>query len=328
MQLLKNLTQTYGPSGRENLIRDIIKNEIEPYVDDVTTDVLGNLIAHKKGDSKKIMLAAHMDEIGVVATVIDDDGFIRFSSVGGLYNKDLLGRRVCFENNTVGVIASDENNKDRKITKMYIDIGVNNKEEAEKLVSSGDMAVFCGEFVENENTVISKALDNRAGCYALIETIKNVKSDNDLYFVFTAQEEVGLRGARTSAFSINPDYALAIDVTDSGDTPEKIKIAVKLNKGAAIKVMDRSVLCDQEIRSTLIELSKTNNIDYQLEVMNDGGTDAGAISLSGCGVKTGGISIPTRYIHSPCEMISKKDLKDCIKLITLFSEFDFGGSKN
>lgn len=326
MELIKSLTEVFAPSGREKQISEFIKSKVSAYADEIITDALGNLIVRKKGTKSKVMLAAHMDEIGVVATFIDDNGFIRFSAVGGLYNKDLLGRRVRFENGVVGVIGSEEDNKDRKISKMYIDIGARDKKSAQEIISTGDMAVFCGEFYVNGDTVISKALDNRAGCYALIETLKNVKSDNDLYFVFTSQEEVGLRGARTSAFKIAPDYALAVDVTDTGDTPEGIKMAVKLGKGAAIKVMDRSVLCDSYIRNVLVELAKKNNIDYQLEVMNDGGTDAGAISLSGSGVRTGGISIPTRYIHSPSELISKKDLKDCINLLTLFAEFDFGGN--
>ena len=323
MELLKKLTDAFGPSGREKNIKNIIKEEIKDYCDEIYEDALGNLIARKKGNGKRIMLAAHMDEIGVVATVIDDKGFIRFSNVGGLYNKDLIGRRVKFQNGVVGVIGSEEDNKDRKILKMYIDIGVESKQEAEKLVSIGDMASFVGEFYENEKSIISKALDNRAGCYVLIEAMKKANQDNDLYFVFTSQEEVGLRGAKTSAYSIAPEYALAIDVTDTGDTPEGIKMAVKMGNGAAIKVMDRSILCDSYIRSTLVELAKENNINYQLEIMNDGGTDAGAISLSGSGVKTGGISIPTRYIHSPSEMISKSDLKDAISLLVAFENNKF-----
>ena len=320
MELLKKLTLCYGPSGREDNIRKIIEDIAKPYADEIKTDALGNLIVHKKGNGKKIMVAAHMDEIGVIATVIDDNGFIRFSAVGGLYNKDLLGRRVIFENGVVGVIGSEEDNKDRKILKMYIDIGATDKADCEKKVSIGDMATFCADFYENENCVISKALDNRSGCYVLLKALEKIKSDNDLYFVFTSQEEVGLRGAKTSAFSIAPDYAIAIDVTDTGDTPDGIKMVTKLGKGAAIKIMDRSVLCDSFVRSKLAELAAENNISYQLEIMNYGGTDAGAISLSGSGVKTGGISIPTRYIHSPSEMINKNDLKSAIDLLCVFLE--------
>ena len=323
MELLKKLTNEFAPSGREDNLAAFITKEITPYVEDIYTDALGNLIAHKKGNGKKIMVAAHMDEIGIVVTHIDDNGFLRFSAIGGVYNKDLFARRIKFSNGVIGVIGSEEENKDRKILKMYIDIGAASKEEAQKLINIGDMAVFCGDFYENQNAVISKALDNRAGCYVLIKALESLKSDNDIYFVFTTQEEVGLRGAKTSAYTIAPDYAIAVDVTDTGDTPEGIKMITKLGGGACIKVMDRSVLCDSYIRSLLIELAKKNNIDYQLEVMTDGGTDAGAISLSGSGVKTGGISIPTRYIHSPSEMAFKKDIKDCVTLLKAFLEYEF-----
>ena len=323
MELLKKLTNEFAPSGREDNLAAFITKEITPYVEDIYTDALGNLIAHKKGNGKKIMVAAHMDEIGIVVTHIDDNGFLRFSAIGGVYNKDLFARRIKFSNGIIGVIGSEEENKDRKILKMYIDIGAASKEEAQKLINIGDMAVFCGDFYENQNAVISKALDNRAGCYVLIKALESLKSDNDIYFVFTTQEEVGLRGAKTSAYTIAPDYAIAVDVTDTGDTPEGIKMITKLGGGACIKVMDRSVLCDSYIRSLLIELAKKNNIDYQLEVMTDGGTDAGAISLSGSGVKTGGISIPTRYIHSPSEMAFKKDIKDCVTLLKAFLEYEF-----
>ncbi len=318
MELLKELTQGFGPSGREETIREIIKKHIAPYVDEIKTDALGNLIAHKKGKGKKIMAASHMDEIGVVVTFIDDNGFLRFSSVGGLNKQDILYKRVRFANGTEGVIATEEENKDRVLSKMFIDIGATNKAEAEKQISIGDMAVFAGDMTVSGNNVISKALDDRVGCYILIETIKNIKSENDLYFVFTVQEEVGLRGAKTAGYGVNPDFAVVLDVTDTGDTPKAPDMALKLGGGAAVKVMDSSVLCDSFIRTTLIECAKNNNIKYQLEVLNDGGTDAGAISLSRSGVKTGGISIPTRYIHSPSEIANIDDINACLRLLEAF----------
>ena len=186
------------------------------------------------------------------------------------------------------------------------------------MVKIGDMANFEGAFSVNGNKIVSKALDNRAGCYVLIETLKNAEGENDLYFVFTVQEEVGLRGAKTSAYGIDPDLAIAVDVTDTGDTPNAEDMAVKLGCGAAIKVMDRSVLCDAEVRCSLIEAAKNANVSYQLEVMNDGGTDAGAIAVSRAGIKTGGVSIPTRYIHSPSEMADLNDIKNCITVIGEF----------
>lgn len=318
MEMLKNLTQGFGPSGREDEIRKIIKGYVKDYADEISEDVMGNLIVRKRGTGKKIMLAAHLDEIGVVITFIDDNGFLRFSSVGGLNSKELLYSKVKFKNGVIGTIGTEKDNKDKLIPKMYIDIGAKDKKEAEKLVSIGDMATFLGEFYQREDVVISKALDNRAGCYVLIETLKSAQSENDLYFVFTSQEEVGLRGAKTSAYSIDPDLALAVDVTDTGDTPNCEEMAVKLGGGAAVKVMDRSVLCDGNVRINLIESAKRAGVSYQLEVMTDGGTDAGAISGTKAGVKTGGLSIPTRYIHSPSEMVSKKDMEGAVKILLEF----------
>lgn len=318
MELLKELLGTFGPSGRETEICKVIKKAAENYADEITEDALGNLIVHKKGTKKKIMLASHADEIGVIVTFVDEKGFLRFQPVGGLNKKDLQYRRVRFENGTIGVIGSEPENKDSLYSKMYIDIGAKTRKEAEKLISIGDMAVFEGEMHMVGNRIVSKALDNRIGCYCLLEVLKNAKSENDLYFVFTVQEEVGLRGAKTSAYRINPDFAIAVDVTDTGDTPETDEMAVSLGGGAAVKVMDHSVLCDSFVRSRLIECAKDKGIKYQLEVMPDGGTDAGAISLTREGVKTGGVSIPCRYVHSPSEMVDTEDVKAAIELISEF----------
>lgn len=321
--LLERLTQCTGVSGREDAIAAILREESKRFADEIYTDALGNLIVHKKGNGKKIMLAAHMDEIGVAVTYIDDNGFLRFSAIGGVYNKRLLNRRVRFENGIVGVIDTEADNKDLKINKMYIDIGAASKKEAEELVSVGDMAAFEGAWVQNGDRIISKALDNRAGCYALIRALQRVGDENDLYFCFTAQEEVGLRGAKAAVYSVAPDYAIAVDVTDTGDTPEGEKMEVKLGGGAAIKVMDRSVISHPEVRTLLVELAKRGKIPYQLEVMCDGGTDAGAMHTGRAGVKTGGISIPTRYIHSPSEMASLSDIDACVELLCAFCDNQF-----
>jgi len=320
MELLKNLTQCDAPSGNETTVTELIKNVACEYADEIYTDTLGNLIVHKKGNGKKIMYAAHADEIGIVVTYIDKDGFLRFSDVGGLYTKKLFSRKVRFLNGVIGIIGSEKENDKNSMAKMYIDIGATSAEEAEKMVSVGDMAVFVGEYDKQGDRIISKALDNRCGCYVLLEALKRVKSDNDLYFCFTSQEEVGLRGARTCAYEIDADYAIAVDVTDVGDTPKCDKNACKLGEGAAIKVMDYSVICSREVREKLVSLAKENDVKYQMEVMTEGGTDAGVMLISRDGVLTGGISIPTRYIHSPCEMIDKKDLENCITLAVLFAE--------
>ncbi len=320
MELLKKLTGAWGPSGCEGQITDLIKAETEAFADEIYKDAMGNLICRKKGNGKKVMLASHCDEIGIVVTFIDDKGFLRFADVGGLYLRNLLNRRVIFENGVIGTIGTEEDNQDRKMAKMFIDIGAKNKEEAEKMVSVGDMAVFMGELICQNGKIVSKALDNRAGCYCLIEALKRVKSENDLYFVFTTQEEVGLRGARCAAFKIEPEYALSVDVTDVGDTPKCPKMAVNLGDGAAIKVMDYSVITSPEVREKLIEVAERRGIKYQREIMMEGGTDAGVIHFTKGGVKTGGISIPTRYIHSPSEMIDENDLKASIDLLVGFAE--------
>ncbi len=318
IKLLKDMTQINSVSGDERAIRDYIKSEAKKHCDEVYTDILGNLVAHKKGEGKKIMFAAHMDEIGVIATSIDDNGFINFSSVGGLNIRKLAHTRVKFANGTEGIIGDKEKAFKEKpaLDKLYIDIGADNKKDAEERVSVGDTAAFCGSFTQCGDKIVSKALDNRVGCAVLLKAMEEIKdSKNDLYFVFTVQEEVGLRGAKTAAFEINPDIAVAVDVTDTGDTPDAPVMAVELGKGAAVKVMDRSIMCDADVRVKMIETAKKNNIPYQLEIMTDGGTDAGAIHLSKAGVKTGGISVPTRYIHSTSEMICVKDIENCVDLV-------------
>lgn len=326
MDLLKKLTELDAPSGKERAVHALITSEAEKLGYEVTTDALGSVIAHKKGNGKKLMIAAHTDEIGVIANYIDENGFIRFSAIGGLYKKELHKRRVRFENGTVGVIGAQEEAFDDKpdINKLFIDIGAKNREEAEKLVKTGDTAVFDGAFSLSGDTVISKALDDRVGCYILLKAMAEIKdSKNDLYFVFTAQEEVGIRGAKTSAFTVMPDYGIAVDVTDTGDTPDAPKSDVKLGGGAAIKVMDRSVLCDAGLVKTLRALAEDNAIPYTSEIMTDGGTDAGAIALTGGGVKAGGISVPVRYIHSPSELASVSDINACIKLLIAVCEYEW-----
>ena len=325
MDILKKLTEFDAPSGKEKVLHSFLKSEAEKLGYEVTTDALGSVIAHKKGNGKKLMVAAHTDEIGVIANHIDDNGFIRFSAIGGLYKKELHKRRVRFENGTVGIIgANDAFEEKSELNNLFIDIGAKNKEEAEKMVKTGDTAVFDGAFSCNGDTVISKALDDRVGCYILLKAMAQIKdSKNDLYFVFTAQEEVGIRGAKTSAYTVMPDFGIVVDVTDTGDTPDAPKSDVKLGGGAAIKVMDRSVLCDDGVVKTLRKLAVDNSIPYTNEIMADGGTDAGAIALTGGGVKAGGISVPVRYIHSPSELASVSDIDACIKLLRTACEYEW-----
>lgn len=324
-QFLKELVSIYGPSGNEDKIREYIQEEIKDYVDEITIDVMGNLIARKRGSGKKVMIAAHMDQIGLMITDIDEKGFLRFTNIGGISPYTSLSQKVIFENGTIGVIAAEpiEDISKLKLSNMFIDIGANSKEDAEKNISIGDVCIYKSEYVENENVVFTPYLDDRIGCYVAIEAIKKIENPkNDLYFVFTVQEEVGLRGAKTSAYRINPDVGIALDVTGSGDTPKAKPFAVGLNKGTAIKVKDNSILTHPKLRNLMVDISKENNILYQMEVLEFGGTDSGAIHLTREGIITGAISIPTRYVHSTSEMASKQDILNSVELLIKMLEKD------
>lgn len=328
LELLKKLTQTNAPSGSEERLHPLIISEIENYVDEISTDALGNLIAHKKGTGERVMFAAHTDEIGLIVTYITEKGFLKVSNLGGVSPSSALHQRVCFTNGTIGVVALDDTNRDDskeiRLSDLYVDIGARDYDSACKAVSLGDSAAFCGEFTASGNTVISKALDDRAGCTALIEAIKRIRTySNDLYFVFTASEELGLRGAKASAFSVAPDYAVALDVTRTGDVPSKLQMAVRLGGGAAIKIKDSSFLAHPYMKQLMTNTCEKCGISHQYEVLERGGTDSGAIHLSGGGVVTGCISIPTRYIHSPAETIDLRDLESAAALAAAMIEKGF-----
>ncbi len=317
--LIKKLTGAVGVSGNEEEIRELIIQEIKDYVDEIRVDALGNLIAVKKGKDKKIMVAAHMDEIGLMVTHIDEKGFLRFSTVGGVSRFDSIGQRVRFKNGTVGAVYYEdklEDMKDLRFSKMYIDIGASNREEAEKSVKIGDTACFAGETVKQGDMVISKALDDRSGCAVVVKAIKDLpQTDNEIYFVFTVQEELGLRGAGTAAYSIKPDMAIAVDVTMTGDTPESHPMEVKCGRGPAIKIKDRSVICHPQVRKLLEEAAEKNGIPYQLEILEAGGSDPGSIHITAGGIPSGAISIPCRYVHSPVETASLKDIENAARLL-------------
>ncbi|KAB3524943.1 M42 family metallopeptidase [Alkaliphilus serpentinus] len=316
-ELLTEILSIFSPSGNEGLIRHLIEEEIKDYVDEIHTDALGNLIARKKGNGRKVMVAGHMDQIGMMITYIDDHGFLRFTNVGGLSPAVCYSQRVIFENGTIGVVGTEklDSLKDLTLEKLFIDIGASTREEAEKLVSIGDTCVYYSEPLIDDKKVISPAMDDRIGCFIMIEAIKKInESPYDLYFVFTVQEEVGIRGAKTSAYAINPDYGIALDVTSTGDTPKAKTMAVKLGNGPAIKVRDNSLLCHPKIKNHMVKQAKAHNIPYQMEVLEFGGTDSGSIHLTREGVPSGVLSIPTRYIHTDCEMCHITDIANSIEL--------------
>lgn len=320
-ELIKKLTEEYGPSGFEEKVAAAIKEEIAPFVDEVKVDKLGSLVAIKKGRGAKVMLAAHMDEIGLIITHVDKEGFLRFSTVGGVSAARLSGMRVVFKDGQVGTIGLEKTGT--AISNMYIDIGTASKEETESKVSIGDFAVFRQDCVDLGNRVIAKAMDDRIGCVVQVEAAKRLKdSPNEVYFVFTVQEELGCRGAGTAAYAIEPDVAIALDVTRTGDTPEANTMEVSLGKGAAIKIKDSGIVVPPKVRQLLVDTAKENDIPYQMEVLDGGATDASSIEKSRGGVPSGVISIPSRYVHSPSEMVDLDDVEACVKLLTATLEKD------
>ena len=317
-KLLRDMCQAFGPSGSEDEIRGLIEAEIKDYVDEVYTDALGNLIARKKADGPKLMFAGHMDQIGLMVSHIGDDGFLRFSTIGGFSEYILFNQRVRFQNGTVGVVRSERvvNMKaDFAMDKLYIDIAASSKEEALKKVKIGDICVYHNETYVDDNIIMSPALDDRIGCYIMIEAAKRAtKPVYDTYYVFTVQEEIGLKGGRTSGYTVDPDLAISFDVTASADTPNMLKLPMKMGDGAAIKIKDSSHICSPEVVNYMEKVAKDNNIPHQFEILTAGGTDSGAIQLTKGGVKVGVMSVPSRYIHSDNEMCSVNDVKNCIDL--------------
>lgn len=323
MELIKKLVSAFGPSGREDEIREVIKSEIAPFVDEITVDNMGNLICRKKGDGKKLMMTAHMDEIGIMVTHIDKNGFVRFASVGGVSPTNCIHRAVRFENGVEGVISGEGKTsaRDWNLDKMYVDIGAENGEEASKMVKIGDMATFKGEFIDMGSKISAKTMDDRIACYALIEAVKNVTNcPNDFYAVFTVQEELGLRGAKVAAQIVEPDMAIAVDVSSVGDTPESNIIDLKLGKGPSVKLRDASYIISPLARDFMIKCADEAKIPYQLEAASFGGTDTGAVMLTGSGVPSATTSIPCRYIHSPQETVHKDDVKNEIKFLVKMIE--------
>jgi endoglucanase len=269
-------------------------------------------------DTKKIMIAAHMDEIGLMVSHIDDNGFVRFSPIGGVFGKYVLGGRVRFINGVQGVIGYDRFDKVHEVPtldKIYIDVGATSKKDCP--VKVGDVAAFDRPYVEMGNRIVAKSMDDRAGVLVGIETLRALKSSpHDVYFVFTTQEEVGVRGAKTSAYGVDPDVGIAIDVTGTADTPDAMKMEMALGKGPCVKFKDNGAISDPRVTQWMINAAEKNKIPYQREVLLFGGTDASAMQLSRAGVPAGCLSIPTRYIHSPSEMVDYTDMQNSVKLMT------------
>jgi len=331
---LSELTALPGVSGDEGAVRRYIKEKITPYCDRVEVDKMGNLLAYKKGtvgSGKTLMLCAHMDEVGLIAARITEDGFIKFKTVGGIDPRVLISKRVLVGKDALpGVIgrraihllSAEERKQVPKIKDLYIDIGAKNKKEAEKKVQVGDYIVFDSTYREfGDGLVKAKALDDRAGCSALLEVARK-DCAWDVCFAFTVQEEVGLRGAKICGKKVVPDLAVVVEGTTCSDLPDTIDkmVSTRLGEGAALSFIDGSTCYQRPLVDAVYQLAKANEIPVQLKKTATGGNDAGALHLASGGIKTVTISMPARYIHSPASVIAKADYESVVKLLNCLIE--------
>lgn len=318
--LIQKLTQTPGPSGFEQEIRKAIREEVSPYSHAIEVDALGNLIVRvgkKAAGGRRVMVAAHMDEIGIIVSHVEKNGFVRFSNLGTYFPRYLAGSRVRFLNGTRGVINHDKTDDQSKIPgveKFLIDVGATSEKDCP--VKIGDVGVFDREFLDMRKRVASKALDDRVSCAVLIETIKNIKTTpNELVFVFSTQEEVGSRGAQTAAYAIEADLGIALDVTPTGDIIG-VKMQTHLGDGPAIKVRDVGMIADPQVVEWMIAAADKHKIKVQREVLEVGTTDARSMQVARSGMLAGAISIPCRFVHSPSEVVDMADVDATVQLLT------------
>lgn len=330
-QLLKKILDAPGVSGYEEDIAAIMRSELKKSCDEAVIDNFGNVIARKGKGKTKIMLAAHMDEIGLLVKHISKDGYLNFIKVGGIDDRVLVGQKVIVKakgGDVQGIIGTkpphlqkdEERKHPLKYEDMFIDIGAKSKEDAEKRVCVADPVVFDSQSgVLNGSLCYGKAADNRVGCYALIKIMQKLKVSAEVYAVATVQEEVGLKGARTSAFKINPDFAIALDTSVAGDTPgiKETESSLKLGAGAGITIIEasgRGLIVSRKVKDMFVDTAKKNKIKYQMDVLEGGMTDGAIIYMNREGVDTGVLSIPTRYVHAPASVFSTDDLESAVEL--------------
>ena len=322
LELIQTLNAAHGPSGDEGGIRERLAELARPLADEISTDTMGNLIVRKLGSGPRVMLCAHMDSIGFIVTHVEENGFLRVGRLGGISPKEAAYTPVRFAGGARGVIVPEEKADfgKLKLDECYVDIGAKDRETALKAVAVGDTLIYDSPCFTNQGKVVSPYLDNRISCAILLKVLEEMElCPNDLYVVFTVQEEVGLRGAKPAAWAVDPDYAVVVDVTDVDDTPGSEKCGtVRLGKGPAIKIMDSSVICHPDMIQKLESQAKALDMPTQRDIMRAGGTDAGVMHTTRIGVRTGGVSVPCRYIHTPVEMADLQDAQDCVKLLTAF----------
>jgi putative aminopeptidase FrvX len=332
-EILEKLSNACGVTGREEEVRSLMKNLLKPHVDEVKEDRLGNVIGIKKGkkNAPRVMLAAHMDEIGLLVKTISKEGFIQFTKMGGIDDRILLAQSVIVyteKGPLHGIIGSkpphiqkeDERKKVLSYDELFIDVGAGSQDEAKKMgVRIGNPIGFDMKSVKvGKSIMIGKALDDRAGCAVMVEALKRLKNTEcTIYAVGTVQEEVGLRGATTAAFGIYPDVGIALDVTVAGDVPgvREVEAPIKMRKGPSIEIADAGLITHPKVLRLLVDVAEENKIPYQLEAGLAGSTDAARISLTREGVPSGVICVPTRYIHSPSSLLSLEDAENAVKLM-------------
>lgn len=319
IDLVKQLVEAYGPSGFEDNMRDLIRPLVEPFADEISVDAMGNLIALKRGDGSglKVMIAAHMDEIGLMVTHVTEKGFLRFTGIGGIFPHTLAGNRVRFGNDVIGVVYTDRQESRTQVhglDKHYIDVGATGRDDCP--VGVGDAAGFHRPLEAQGDFLMAKSMDDRIGCVVAIEALQRLEeTPHDVYFVFSVQEEVGTRGAQAAANRLEPDVGIALDVTRTGDTPETATMAVDLRKGPAIKVKDSGMISHAGLVRLMRRRAEEAEIPYQLEVLEGGSTDARSIQIAGPGSAAGCISIPTRYVHTVSEVVDAQDVENSIRLL-------------
>jgi len=318
--LIKSLVEAWGPSGYEHQVRQLIRETVASLADEITVNASGSLICRIGSGGTKILIDAHMDEIGFMVHHIDRDGYARFSNLGGLFPISLYGNRVRFADGAIGTIGLDDWLHVEQMPKrsdFFIDFSTGASTYAN--VQIGDVGTLWREYAERGDRIIAKSLDDRIGCAVLIETMRRVAHGdhlaNELIFVFATEEEVGLYGARTSAFGVAPDLAIAVDVTSAGDMPKSERSNVRLGYGASIKARDAGHIIPPAMKHLLVQRATAANIPYQLEVSDLGTTDGAAIQQSASGIPTGVVSIPCRYVHTTSETVDVHDVQACIDLL-------------
>jgi len=324
-ELIKQLADVYGAAGRETAVADTIESLMTGYADSITRDAMGNLICEKQGtdpNGKRIMLSAHMDHIGFIVAAVEEEGFLRVAPVGGVSMDMSRTRHVRFANGVEGIIVQEpvREGETPAMKHLFIDIGAASAQEALSMIQLGDIAVYAPDcFRLGQYRVAAPAMDDRIACALLVSLMQSLgKTKDTVIAVFSTQEEVGCRGAKTAAYTVNPDVGIALDVTANGDTPQTKLPSVTLGGGAAVKIMDRGSMSNPEVVEALLEAGEKAGVKTQREVLPFGGTDASAMQLTRGGVRVGTVSIPCRYVHSACEVIDLRDVEAAKALLLAY----------